>query len=368
VELSTFADKYGQFYAPAFAVKLGQADLMRDHGVAVSQVEVDLELGGASRFTFTVTDAFDFALHAFRTGRGDDALDLLDFGTQIDIYMGYGDGKSVPKMVSGIVTEVTTSFPEGGSPELAIAGYDHGFLLTLGQSSRTWSKRRDSEAAQDIAKDNNLDTVIETTEDQHDQIEQNQVSDWEFLKQIAGRNHFEVYLDEERRLHFAKPNDKAAAVVTLRWGQGLLSFKPEANLAGQINRVEVYGWDTNQKDKFLGVATAGEESGLTGKSGGERLSRFVRDSKKAPTLRLRQPCFSQAEADKRAKAALNERAKQFLTGEAETIGLPDIRPDRKVELDDLGKLFSKPYYIQQATHKIDANGYRTRFKVKEPGL
>ena len=80
----------------------------------------------------------------------------------------------------------------------------------------------------------------------------------------------------------------------------------------------------------------------------------MRDPKKQPTLRLRQPVFTQAEADQRAKAALNERAKQFLTGEGETIGLPEIRPDRNVELDKLGVPFSKTYYIQQATHKIDA--------------
>jgi len=46
----------------------------------------------------------------------------------------------------------------------------------------------------------------------------------------------------------------------------------------------------------------------------------------------------------------------------------ELRPDRNVELDKLGLPFSKTYYIQQATHKIDSSGYRTRFKVKETGL
>ena len=78
--------------------------------------------------------------------------------------------------------------------------------------------------------------------------------------------------------------------------------------------------------------------------------------------------FTQAEADKRAKAALNERAKQFLTGEAEAIGLPELRPDRNVSSTISASPFSKTYYIQQATHKIDTSGYRTRFKVKETGL
>jgi len=78
--------------------------------------------------------------------------------------------------------------------------------------------------------------------------------------------------------------------------------------------------------------------------------------------------FTQAEANSRAKAALNEIAKKFLTGEAETVGLPELRPDRNVLLDNLGAPFSRIYYIQQATHKVDGNGYRTRFKVKETAL
>lgn len=341
---------------------------MRDLAVAVSQVEVDLMLGAASRFSFTVTDCYSHKLQAFRTGSGDDVLKLLTFGAEVEICMGYGDTKSAPVAMSGLITEITTNFPESGAPDLAIAGYDHGFALTMGKNSRTWTKARDSDAAHEIASFNNLNATIQTTDEQHAQIEQNQESDWEFLKKLADRNHFELYVDERKTLHFGKPNDKAAAVVRLVYGQGLLSFKPEANLAGQISKVEVYGWDKKTKKAIVGIATTGEESGLTGQSAGQHLNAFVRDPSKRPTLRLRQPVFTQSEANQRAKAALSERAKQFLTGDGEAIGLPEVRPDRNVELASLGVPFSKAYYIQQATHKIDANGYRTRFKVKETGL
>jgi phage protein D len=368
MELAALAKRYGDFYAPSFAIRLGRNDLMRDLLVTVSQIEVDLVLGTASRFSFTISDCYSHKLHAFRSGRGEDVLTLLAFGAEVEICLGYGDAKSTPAALSGFITEITTSFPEGGSPELSIAGYDHGFAMTMGKNSRTWSEARDSDAAREIASFNNLDAVIETTKGKLAQIEQNQEGDWQFLKKLADRNHFELYVDERRRLHFAPPDDKATEVVRLVYGQGLLSFKPEANLAGQISRVEVYGWDHNKKDTIIGRASAGEESGLTGKSAGQYLNTFVRDPDKRPTLRIRQPVFTQAEADQRAKAALNERAKQFLTGEGETIGLPEIRPDRNVELDNLGVPFSKTYYVQEATHKIDSNGYRTRFKVKETGL
>jgi phage protein D len=368
MELATLAKTYRDFYAPTFSVRLRRDDLVRDLVVAVSQIEVEMVLGAASRFSFTITDCYSEKLHAFKTGLGADLLPLLSFGSEIEIGMGYGDAKSVPVGLSGIVTEITTNFPDAGSPELAVSGYDHGFPLTVGKNSRTWTKAQDSDAAEEIASFNNLDANIETTQEKHAQIEQNQESDWEFLKKLADRNFFELYVDERSRLHFGKPNDKADAVVRLVYGQGLLSFKPEANLAGQVSKVEVYGWDPKDKKTILGSATAGEESGLTGKSAGQYLNSLVRDPQKRPVLRIRQPVFTQSEANQRAKAALNERAKQFLTGEGETIGLPELRPDRNVELAGLGIPFSKIYYIQQATHKIDSGGYRTRFKVKETGL
>lgn len=368
MELVTLSKTYGDFYAPTYAVRLARQDIMRELLVAVSQVEVDLMLGAASRFSFTLTDCYSQKAHAFLTGSDEDLLPLVSFGAEIEICMGYGDAKSTPIAMCGTITEITTNFPESGSPELSVAGYDHGFPLTLGKNSNTWTKARDSKAAHEIASDNNLTATIQDTEELHPQIEQNQESDWEFLKKLADRNHFELYVDEKKTLHFAKPNDKGGAVVRLVYGEGLISFKPEANLAGQISKVEVYGWNTKTAETFLGVATAGEESGLSGKSAAQYFNTLVKDPRKRPTLRLRQPVFTQAEADQRAKAALNERAKQFLTGEGESMGLPEIRPDRNVELAGLGVPFSKVYYIQQATHKIDSNGYRTRFKIKETGL
>jgi uncharacterized protein len=194
------------------------------------------------------------------------------------------------------------------------------------------------------------------------QIEQNQETDLEFIKKLAERNHFEFYVREDT-LRFGKPKDKGDGVVRLRWGEGLLSFKPEANLAGQVTAVEVHGWDPKTKEPIVGRAEAGEESGREPRrSSAADLLRKPGNQK--PVLRLRQPVFTQADANTRARAALNERAKQFLTGDAESIGLPDIRPDESVTLDNLGSPFSKTYYVQQATHKVDstaiARGSRSR--------
>jgi len=379
MELVNLSRTYGEFYAPAFAVRIGRDDLMRDLYVAVSQVEVDLQLGGASRFSFTLTDCYSQKAHAFRTGRGDDLLELLDFGAAVEICMGYGDAASTPTAVTGMITEIGTSFPETGTPELTVSGYDHGFPLTLGKSSECWKDRTDSEVVQHIAGFHNLSTVIEPTQERFPQIEQNQQSDWDFLKKLADRNsdaqknHFELYLEaagpqKRPTLHFAPPRVKSTPVVKLVWGEGLLSFKPQANLAGQVARVEIYGWDVKRKQPIIGRASADDGAGARSKSVGQYLNSFIRSPEKQPTLRLRQPVFTQAEADKRARAALSEKTREFLTGEAEAIGLPELRPDRTVQIENLGPAFSRTYYIEQATHRIDTSGYRTRFKLRETKL
>jgi hypothetical protein len=157
MELVTLSKDYGNFYAPAYAVRIGRADLMRELVVAVSQVEVDLVLGAASRFSFTLNDCYSHKFHVFKTGRGQDLLPLLAFGAEVEICMGYGDAKSTPVAMSGVITEITTNFPEAGSPELSVAGYDHGFPLTIGKNSRTWTEARDSDAAHEITSFNRAD-------------------------------------------------------------------------------------------------------------------------------------------------------------------------------------------------------------------
>lgn len=375
--LVDFSKRYGNFYAPAFTVRLAGADVVRKLLVAVSQVEVELVLNAASHFSFTLSDCYNQEAGKFQTGRGENLLEILTLGAEIEVCIGYGDAASTPTAMLGQVTEISTSFPEAGAPELVVSGYDHGFPLTLGKNSDSWQNRKDSEVVQLIAGFHHLDSVIEDTAEKHPQIEQNQLSDWDFLKTLAERNsaddkslHFELYVDpggigKKPTLHFGKPRTRSAPVATLKWGAGLLSFKPEANLAGQVSKVEVYGWDVKSKQPIIGHASADDVAGPRGKSIAQHVSSLVRAPDRQPTLRSRQPVFTQAEADKRAKAALGDLTNKFLTGDAECIGLPELRPDRTVELTNLGEAFSKVYYIEQASHRVDSGGYRTRFKVRE---
>lgn len=378
MELVDLSRRYGNFYAPAFTVRVGGVDVVRDLLVAVSQVETELVMNSASTFSFTLSDCYSYKSHAFQTGRGADILEIFTLGAEIEICIGYGDARSVPTTMLGVISNITTSFPETGAPELVVSGFDHGHAMTLGTNSDSWRDRTHADVVREIANKHNLDVVTDRTPEKHKQIEQNQQSDWEFLAKLAKRNsadetdsNFEMYVDpgtaRKATLHFAKPRVRSEPVVRLIWGEGLLSFRPEANLAGQVAKVEVYAWDVKRKEAIIGKASSDSGNGRA-KSVGDHLGALVRAPDRKPTLRVRQPAFTQSEADQRAKAALSEKDKKFVTGDAEAIGLPELRPDRMVQIDNVGKLFSKNYYIERASHRIDSGGYRTRFKVRETKL
>lgn len=365
MELVDLASHYGQFYAPAFRIVVSGRDLLRDELVAVSQVEADLVLGGTGNFTFTVVNSFDDDAHAFLTGAGDPLFDVLSFGAEVDIYMGYGDLQAsdpATATIRGVITEVTTGFAEGGTPEVVVSGHDSGFPLTVGKNTGSWQQRTDSDVVSLIATAINIDTIVVDTGETHAQIEQNQESDFEFLQKLAKRNSYQVYI-RNKTLYFGPPDNRRDGILTLNWGESLLSFKPQMNLASQVVAVEVHGWDVQNNQAIVGRANAGDENMRTPNetSAGQYMLRFL---SRKPTLVMRQPVFTQSEADSRAKAALNERAQEFVTGEGECIGLPELLPDTNIALGKLGAPFSRTYYVEKTTHKVDGSGYRTHFSIK----
>jgi uncharacterized protein len=362
------------FYAPAFNVLVGQDSLVRNFKLEIASVQVDMALKGADRFSFVINNAFDIAKQEFIRVQGKTVPEFFEFGRSIDVRMGYGDLKGLEPMISGIVTELSTSFPSSGLPQITVSGYDNSYCLTRGAQSKNWGEdKKDSDVVRELARRYNLQPKVEDTGVEQARIEQTQESAAAFLTRLADRNGFE-WLVVDRDLIFRKPdNDKQGAIV-LEWGRGLVSFSPEINLSEQITEVEVHGWNVQTKQPIVGNAKKGDEigrdraraSGAARVSGAEALGKVCKE--KQASLRVRQPVFSQQEADRRAVAILKRRSEGFVGGRGESIGLPEIRPNVNVALKGLGNLFSATFYVQQATHTVDTSGYRTTFEVKDPTI
>lgn len=368
------ADSGHALYVPAATVSLvaESQDLLHVHGLAATQVEVDLQLSVAATFKFTIPNTFDAGRSDFLTARGQPALPLLKLGTRVWIRMGYGDRSGQKLLLSGYITSVGTSFSEGGSPDLEVSGQDSLYRLTLGTREHRLEKKSFKEAVTQVAADNGLSLRFEGTPPSNVTLDSNMQSDMDFLRKLAENfskkeEKWEFFARASEAvdiLHFRPRRTTATEIGALKWGVDLLSFRPEANLGNQISLVEVHGWDEVTKKPILGEARA--DSG--GGGGKEKTAGQIQRSflTREVVRKLRLPVKSKQEADDRAAAELAKTLNDHLKGEGETFGFPELLPDTRIRLEGLGAKFSRNFYVTKTTHRYDASGYRTRFSIEEP--
>jgi uncharacterized protein len=366
MDLKAYDKTYGNFYVPSFVVRVGSDDLVRNLFLTVTGVDVDLKAKAMSHFSFSIADAFDWETREFVAKKDDERVDLMQlfaFGSSIEISMGYGDASALEPILKGMVTEIGTEFRAGGGPELKISGFDGLYPLSTGKNTEPWENKSDDQVVADLIRDLGFSPNIKKTAPVIPRIDQNEQSDLAFIDKLAKRNGMTFYA-RGREFYFGPRRNKESEAVELVWGEGLLSFAPQVNLAKQITAVEVYGWSAEKGDIIVGKAQRGDETGRdpNRQSGGDLVAKAIG---KPAVMKIRAALHSQQEADARAKAILDERALEYVTADGECVGLPDIVPDVNISLTGLASRFSKTYYVAEATHKIDSSGYRTTFKVQE---
>jgi phage protein D len=355
MEFSEFGRKYKNFYAPRFELTVAGTDVV-SKGMEIASVTVDNTLDAADQATFTVGNAFDVAKRETRWFDQEIAV-----GREIHVRMGYSD--RLETMFIGLITAIKINFPSGGMPQLEVTAFDLSHPMTKTKKSLSWDNKKDSDIASALASPYQLSPAVEDTRVQHVTIRQDNQSDFEFLKKRGEENGFEFFVFE-RTLFFRKPAYQESPVVQLEWGKTLMSFAPEVNIADQVEEVEVRGWDPRTKREIVGRARVGDEAGRDqGRRSGSELARGV--SNERTVERVRRPVYTQEEADRLARSILTRLAEGLVTGGGECLGIPELRAGKNVQLEGVGRKFSKAFYVERANHNISASGYRTSFNVKE---
>jgi phage protein D len=368
-KLHEFEKDYNDFYVPTSAIRIGGRDLVRDLFLTITSTEVELKLNAAGRFSFVVASAFDWKEHEFLGKAALERVDLLElfaFGAQVEVLIGYDDPARLKPLIKGIITEIGTSFAESGTPALTVSGYDALYPLGIGKNSDQWDNKKPSDAVRAVAGRNSLPINVAVQDAVEKRIDQSKESDRDFIDRMAKLAKAVFYI-RDGKLCFGTRRNTADAVAELAWGEGLSSFSPTANIAKQITAVEVHGWSAAEGKHVVGKASRGDEKGVEGstESGAQRIGKALAGS---PVLSISAAVHSQQEADERAKAILEERAQDFVTGDGECVGLPDLLPDTNVAIRGVGRAFNKTYYVIETTHSLDGKGFRSRFKVEEPSI
>jgi phage protein D len=288
-----------------WAVKIDDETIKTSAGVEVMGIDIDLEVDKLDMCTVTFNDTAQNVLKGARHKIGD--------SMQVDL--GYQD--KVTTLFLGEAVSLEPMWPEGAPFRLTVRGMDRLHRFKRGSQIRFWEKKKDSAIVKQIADELGLKCKMDATSEEHEYTLQNNLCDAEFLKYLARRNHYELFvLDNE--LNFVKPAAGGSTEVTLKCGQEVADLRMRLNALGQVGEVIVRGWDVFQKKEIVG------------------------------------------EANDLAKALLGGTANQFLTGTGRSRGNPDIKPGATVKLEQFGD-YSGSYYVVASRHHIGQQGYITDF-------
>ena len=308
-------------------------------------------------------NAFQFQLNDPKLMLADPITGVFTEGGRIEASIGFvGNTK---KMIVGEITALNADFPNSGPATLEVEGMDLLFRLTRGTFYRRFdgpspdSGLADSEIITQIATEMHLTPNVDDTGPRTEARVQDNVSNLDFAAQLARLNGYFLWADGDT-LYF-KQQRPAPTNLSLEWGKTLMSFSPRLSMAGQVQSVEVRGWDPVQKQSFSVTVQRTPDSTLSstgqtqlGLGSGGQSNLLITDA----------PVTSASEAQDYAQAILDDQQQTIITGSGSSVGQPDMQVGTLLDLQGVGR-FSGTYTVQRATHTVNEGGYQTSFEVRK---
>ncbi|MCL4298051.1 MAG: VgrG-related protein [Anaerolineae bacterium] len=262
-------------------------------------------------------------------------------------------------LIRGEITGLEPDLLESGVPSLVVRGYDRAYYLHQGQHTRSFLQSTDSEIAQKIAEEVELNPAgIQATQTVHEHIVQSNQTNMEFLLERARCLGFEFFVEDET-LYFRPDEPDEEPPPQLTWGSNLLSFRSVLTAVHQVGEAVVRGWDPYTKREVIGRAT--EAKSIPEVRGQERVQQRFRGSNQ---ILLSRPVHSQAEAEALAQALRDEVGGELIQAEGVCVGEPKVQAGKRVKIVGLGQQFDGEYLVTLALHTYSAeHGYETSFSI-----
>lgn len=293
-------------------------------------------------------------------------LPIIDFGSSLKIKVAAADsiGGGEGVIFDGEITAIEPHFSAQGVHLLGIRAYDKANRLHRNKVTRTFTNQSDSDIAKTIANDVGLTPDIDTVNEKHEYVLQNNQTNMEFLSERAQRIGYQVF-SHEGKLYFKKGSFRlSGATPTLNMGEELRSFRPRHTAANQANKVRVVAWDWVKGERILKEVDTNDDwnmGGLSANGGATVKSNYAKQDQWA--VITNSPVSTDGEATLLAQGLASDIGSEFVEAEGVAYGDPAIRAGMTVELKGMGKRYTGKYFVTSATHVFNAYGYETHFMV-----
>jgi len=323
------------------------------------RVQDSLALPAAFSVTFAPADL----------SRGDDPLGVEppkpNLGTAVEIRLGAPAARRPVKVFDGEVTALEPSFGADGI-RLVASGYARSHRLHRGRKTRTFQQMSTSQIVQKLAGEVGLAAKIDVTSPVHDFFQQNNETDYEFIKRLASMHDYEAFVDG-RNLVFQRIEETGEA-LELEYGENatngsatrLHSFFPRVSAAQQVSNVMVRSWDPTKKAKIEEQASVKQQ----GSAIGIQFREVQRAFGNATVTIANAPVADQGSASDLAKSVASYLGGSFVSAWGTCEGHPGIRAGTTLKIKGLGSQFNGKYRVTSVTHAYGGpTGYTTNFEV-----
>src|SRR5215218_548642 len=263
---------------------------------------------------------------------------------------------------------------EPGKSSLTVVAMDPTVLMTLEERVKPWPNMADSDIASAIFGDHGFTPDVEATQPSRDEVRQTTIqrgSDIQFLKQLAGRNGYECFVELDPASgtvsgHFHKPRveETPQGVLSVSLGEAtnVNSFAARFDMLRPVE-AKVTGLDVDdQSDQAAEIqGTALTELG----------SKPTGSSDKPRKILLTETGLAQSgELQTLAQAVVDSSAFAISAdGELNTVAYGGIlRAKRPVLVRGAGTRFSGSYYVERVLHSFTPEGYTQRFTLRRNGI
>jgi phage protein D len=284
---------------------------------------------------------------------------IVRLGSPLAVYG--GDEEAPQEIFSGVVSGLEAEFPAEAPPELVLLAEDG---LQRARGTRRTAVHSDlslADLARGVASRLNLEPKVTGFDRSLDTWVQLNESDLAFLRRLLLRHDGDVQV-VGRELHVSPRGDVRRGEVELKLYSQLLQARIVADLAHQVTKLTVAGWDAARGRRVSAESRGARPGPGTGRRG-DRVLRDVLEERAEHLGEL--AATTQEEAQALADAAFDGRLRRFVRVEGTAEGNPALRVGTWVKLRGISRRFDNTYYVTSACHRWDkARGYETDFEAE----
>ncbi len=290
----------------------------------------------------------------------------VEIGAKVKISTAAPGADSTEALFYGEVTSIEAEYDVLGA-RAVVRGYDLLHRLAAGRKTKTFENVTYADVAKEIADAAGLDAEVDGSGGTIDHVIQPNVSDLDFLYQLARRVGFDLGVDEET-LVFKKPAASSAApdagepdtakATQLVWSHNLLEFRARMSAVAQVTEVKVRGWDPDAKEAVIGQADAETESAEISMSPSELAEAVGGET----LVVVDRPVDDQGSADDLAKAIAEQVASAAYEATAVAVGSPALKAGTAVSISEVDAALAGKWVITTARHEFGGGPYRTHLE------